>query len=53
MEATPRGIDYGAVKTAIEMVEGVKSVHDLHIWAISTESMYVSVHVVCAMPETQ
>ena len=46
LEGTPTGVDVGAVRLAMESTEGVGSVHDLHVWALSAEDLALSVHVV-------
>lgn len=46
MEGTPTGIDADALARAIGDTPGVASVHDLHVWSISTGFPLVTVHVV-------
>lgn len=46
LEGTPKGIDMLKVKKEIEKVEGVKDVHDLHIWTITSGMYALSGHVV-------
>jgi cobalt-zinc-cadmium efflux system protein len=46
MEATPASIDLGAVSAAVTQVDGVESIHDLHVWSLSTEVSAMSAHVV-------
>src|SRR5260370_19776150 len=36
LDGVPRGIDLAAVKTYLGGLDGVLEVHDLHIWAMST-----------------
>ncbi|CAG8668912.1 36674_t:CDS:2 [Gigaspora margarita] len=36
MEATPLHIDANAVRDDLEKIQGVRSVHDLHIWDLTT-----------------
>jgi cobalt-zinc-cadmium efflux system protein len=45
LEGKPRGIELGAVASAIGEVEGVLDVHDLHIWSLGSESHALSTHV--------
>lgn len=45
LEATPKDIDYNEVKTALERIEHVKEVRDLHIWTISTGMPSLSAHI--------
>jgi len=44
MEGTPSHIDADAVRRAIAAVEGVREVHDLHIWTITSGFESLSVH---------
>lgn len=48
LQAVPAGIDPAAVKNYLKNVSGVKEVHDLHIWAMSTTEVASSVHLVMA-----
>ncbi len=45
MEATPTRIDASEVQRAIAAVPGVRQVHDLHVWTITSGFESVSVHV--------
>lgn len=46
MDAVPRGIEPLAVRTYLAELPGVSSVHDLHIWAMSTTDTALTVHLV-------
>jgi cobalt-zinc-cadmium efflux system protein len=46
MEGTPEGVEFGDVDRAMLAVPGVKGVHDLHIWSISSSDLALSAHVV-------
>lgn len=46
MEGTPKEIDLAAVTALIDATEHVESVHDLHVWALSSEATALSCHVV-------
>jgi cobalt-zinc-cadmium efflux system protein len=46
LEATPKHIKLDQVQATLEDHPGVKEVHDLHIWTISTGLHAISVHVV-------
>ena len=48
MEGTPEGLEFAEVDQAMMSVAGVKGVHDLHIWAISSSDLALSAHVVVA-----
>jgi cobalt-zinc-cadmium efflux system protein len=45
MEGTPEGVDFGEVEHAISAVPGVRGVHDLHIWSISSSDLALSAHL--------
>lgn len=45
LEGVPRSIKYGEVKESMEKIEGVISVHDLHIWTISSSNLALSAHI--------
>lgn len=44
--ASPASIDVAAVRTHLLATPGVKSVHDLHIWPLSTTETALSAHLV-------
>jgi cobalt-zinc-cadmium efflux system protein len=46
LEAVPRDIDLARVVHALEDVEGVHTIHDLHIWTITSGMHALSAHVV-------
>ena len=46
MDAVPAGIDPHAVEHFLTNLEGVAAVHDLHIWAMSTTEVALTVHLV-------
>jgi cobalt-zinc-cadmium efflux system protein len=51
MEQTPSGIDAAAVARAIVDVPGVTSVHDLHVWRITSGFDALSAHVLVGQGE--
>jgi cobalt-zinc-cadmium efflux system protein len=51
MEETPSGIDADAVARAIVDVPGVTSVHDLHVWRITSGFDALSAHVLVGQGE--
>jgi len=51
MEQTPSGIDADAVARAIVEVPGVASVHDLHVWRITSGFDALSAHVLVGQGE--
>jgi cobalt-zinc-cadmium efflux system protein len=46
MDAVPAGIDPHAVENYLAKLPGVTAVHDLHIWAMSTTEVALTVHLV-------
>ncbi|TMD36756.1 MAG: cation transporter [Chloroflexi bacterium] len=46
LEGTPPDIDLSAVSDEIKHTDKVASLHDLHVWALSSEDTALSVHVV-------
>jgi cobalt-zinc-cadmium efflux system protein len=44
-EGTPKNVDFEKVSSVISSIEGVKSVHDLHIWSICSHINAASAHV--------
>jgi cobalt-zinc-cadmium efflux system protein len=48
MLGVPRGMELGAVRAAIEATPGVASVHDLHVWSLSSARPALAAHVLVA-----
>jgi cobalt-zinc-cadmium efflux system protein len=46
MQAVPKGIELEEVRRTIAEVEGVNEVHDLHIWAVTSDIFTLSAHAV-------
>lgn len=46
LQGVPDGIDIDAVEQAICAVPGVKEVHDLHVWALTSGKNVLSTHLV-------
>lgn len=46
IDAVPHNIDLSKVKEYFSSVKGVRSFHDLHIWAMSTTESSLTVHIV-------
>lgn len=49
IDAAPPGMDVGAVRAFLLQRPGVVSIHDLHVWPISTTETAMTCHVV--MPD--
>jgi cobalt-zinc-cadmium efflux system protein len=45
MNATPPGIDLQEIQKTLESIEGIKEIHDLHVWNPSAESIALAVHI--------
>jgi cobalt-zinc-cadmium efflux system protein len=45
MNATPSGIDLADIQQALTSIEGIKDIHDLHVWSPSAESIALAVHI--------
>jgi cobalt-zinc-cadmium efflux system protein len=45
MEAAPAGVDVQDVGTAMAGVEGVREVHDLHVWTVTSGFPALAAHV--------
>lgn len=46
MDAVPKGIDMMAIRQYLTGLEDVSRIHDLHVWAMSTTEVALSVHLV-------
>lgn len=46
LESTPTGLDVDSLTTLMASVDGVESVHDLHVWTLSSDVRAMSAHVV-------
>jgi cobalt-zinc-cadmium efflux system protein len=49
LHSVPQGLDLGAVRAHLAALSGVASLHDLHVWAMSTTETALTVHLV--MPD--
>ena len=50
LEATPAHIELAALRTAMHGVPGVRDVHDLHVWTLTSGVVAMSAHVVSPEP---
>jgi cobalt-zinc-cadmium efflux system protein len=46
LDGVPRGIELSKVRDYLGGLEGVSEVHDLHVWAMSTNETALTVHLV-------
>jgi len=47
LDGVPKGIELGRVKDYLHQLEGVTELHDLHVWAMSTNETALTAHLVC------
>ena len=52
LESAPPGIQTRHVVKALEQIEGVKNVHDLHIWALEPRLIMLTCHVIVEQEST-
>jgi cobalt-zinc-cadmium efflux system protein len=45
LEGTPRGMELERISAVIAAIQGVNSVHDLHVWSLGSESHALSCHI--------
>lgn len=50
LEGVPQGLDLDKITAELRRVEGVLSVHDLHVWALTADSPSLSAHLVVGGP---
>jgi len=46
LDGVPRGIELSKVREYLSTLDGVSEVHDLHVWAMSTNETALTVHLV-------
>lgn len=47
---SPKGIEFNSVKEVLLSVKAVKSMHSLHLWALTLGQALVSVHLAIGTP---
>src|SRR5580692_2447358 len=47
LDGVPKGIELAKVKDYLGQLDGVIEVHDLHVWAMSTNETALTAHLVC------
>ena len=45
MQFTPEGIDIKKIATEIEMIQGVKNIHHVHVWQINEHNLMFEAHI--------
>ncbi len=53
LESSPAHISLGAVRAQLEAIPGVESVHDLHVWTVTSGIVAMSAHAIVREPERQ
>ncbi len=53
LESSPAHISLGAVRAQLEAIPGVESVHDLHVWTVTSGMVAMSAHAIVREPERQ
>jgi cobalt-zinc-cadmium efflux system protein len=53
LESAPPHIDLGAVRTQMEAIPGIESVHDLHVWTVTPRMVAMSAHAIVPDPAAQ
>ena len=51
MEGSPVEIDIEQLEKDLKYIEGVKEIHDLHVWSLSKGGISLSCHIYCNEPE--
>ncbi|HJR42145.1 MAG TPA: cation diffusion facilitator family transporter [Gemmatimonadaceae bacterium] len=51
LETTPAHISLGAVRQQLEAIPGIESVHDLHVWTVTSGVVAMSAHAIVREPE--
>jgi len=51
LESTPAHISAAAVRDQLTAIPGIESVHDLHVWTVTSNVVAMSVHAIVREPE--
>jgi cobalt-zinc-cadmium efflux system protein len=51
LESTPSHISLGTIRQQLEAIPGIESVHDLHVWTVTSGVVAMSVHAIVREPE--
>jgi len=50
LESTPAHISLGSVRSGLQEIAGIESVHDLHVWTVTSGMVAMSAHAVVREP---
>jgi cobalt-zinc-cadmium efflux system protein len=53
LESTPAHVPLDDVRAQLEAIPGIESVHDLHVWSVTSTMAAMSVHAIVREPERQ
>ncbi|WP_410210696.1 cation diffusion facilitator family transporter [Aquirhabdus sp.] len=53
LESVPEHLDIKAIRDALTAIDGVESVHDLHVWSLTADKVSLTIHLVCPERSTQ
>lgn len=53
LQAVPDGVDPAALTARLLALDGVESVHDLHLWSLDGESHVMTLHVISSAADTR
>jgi cobalt-zinc-cadmium efflux system protein len=53
LEGVPKHIDISEVRTQLEAIPGIESVHDLHVWSVTPRMVAMSAHAIVRDATTQ
>lgn len=53
LEGVPDGLNINEIRDALLQVEGVESIHDLHVWSLTVNKVSLTTHLVCPQRPTQ
>ena len=51
LESTPRDLDIESLYNELSLIDGVISVHDIHLWNISIGRPSIALHIICNNPK--
>ncbi|MDE2421202.1 MAG: cation transporter [Gammaproteobacteria bacterium] len=53
LEGVPAGLKVQTIREALIAIDGVESIHDLHVWSLTMSKVSLTVHLVCPERATQ